>query len=322
MTSHTQKTENLHAVLGATGSLGINIVFELVNNGKQVVAVARNKKKAEEIFKDHDVIIRQADLMNLDELKDAIKGTSFVYHCGGLSYEKWLKFFPVMNTNILDAVKGEKAVLIYADNLYMYGKMQNSKINEGHPISKESKKGYLRHILANEILESHKKGEIQAVIARSGDFYGPNVTNGFVKPLFYNPIHDKSASWLIDSSQSHSLIFIKDMAKAMIKLAINPDTYGSIWHIPGDKAITGANFTRLIGSELGKEVKIKVLSLAMIKILSLFVPIVKELKELQFQWKYPFIIDGIKFKTRFPNYQATNHEEAITETITWFKSQE
>ncbi|MHA1109939.1 MAG: NAD-dependent epimerase/dehydratase family protein [Promethearchaeota archaeon] len=312
--------KKIHIVLGATGALGTNLVFELVNQGIDVIAVVRNLQKAEERFSNLKITIRQADLMKSEEVRKAIVGASVVYHCAGLPYTKWLRSFPKLNDNILCAVKKEHALLVYSDNLYMYGKMIGESIDETHPISKKSKKGYLRHIMAKKILDSHNNGEIKAVIARAGDFYGPFVDNGFCKPLFENPIKGKSSSWIGNSSQLHSLIYVKDMAKAMVKLAKNPDTYGSIWHIPGDEPISGKKFVSLIESEIGHgAVSIKVLSTGMIKTLGLFVPIVRELKELLFEWNYPYVINGSKYQNRFPQYQATAHKLAISQTLDWFK---
>ena len=50
-----------------------------------------------------------------------------------------------------------------------------------------------------------------------GAFYGPYVLNGFAEPLFQNPLNKKPVSWLVDSNQPHSLIYVKDMAEAVFR---------------------------------------------------------------------------------------------------------
>jgi hypothetical protein len=42
-------------------------------------------------------------------------------------------------------------------------------------------------------------------------------------------------------------------------------------------------------------------------------------KDLIDQWEYPFEIDGTKYKRIFKNSISTPHEEAIIETLEWFK---
>ena len=316
---NTQKPD-VHVVLGATGALGSNLVEELLNQKKKVVAVVRNLEKAHQRFNHPELIIREANLLQKEDVVAAVVGASIVYHCGGLPYKDWLEYFPTMNRNILDAVGPEGAVLVYADNLYCYGKMQHERIAENHPISHKSKKGSLRHQLATDILDAHNNGSIKAVIVRSGDYFGPFVRNGFAEPLFQNPLVGKAVSWIGNADKPHSLIYIKDMVNAILLLSENEDTYGKIWHISGDHALTGREYTKQIGAVLGTEVKVKVLKPVMMNILSPFVPILRELKDLSFEWMYPFIIDGSKFSQEFPEFIPTTHAEAIRETLDWFKA--
>ncbi len=89
----------------------------------------------------------------------------------------------------------------------------------------------------------------------------------------------------------------------------------------GAEAVTGREFITMIFEELNQEPKMKVLSESTIKILSMLVPIVKELKELNYEWKYPFIIDGTKYASTFNTTEYTDHTVAIKETVDWFKHQ-
>ncbi|MHA1200331.1 MAG: NAD-dependent epimerase/dehydratase family protein [Candidatus Heimdallarchaeaceae archaeon] len=315
-----RKIDGKAVVLGATGGLGSAVVFELSKRERSVVAVTRNIQKAKKLFQDINVEIRQADLMDQKDTIDAVQGSDVVYHCANVNYTKWLKEFPIINNNILAAVKEVGANLVFADNLYMYGKMQGDKISEEHPLNAESKKGKLRIRLAEQILDAHSNGEINAVIVRFGDFYGPNVVNGFTKPLLENPVKGKAATWLEDLDKKHSLMYIRDAARGMVTASEHPNSYGQIFHVEGAEPVTGREFISMIFQELNQEPKMKVLSENTIKILSLFIPIVKELKELIYEWKYPFIIDGTKYASTFKTTEHTSHNVAIKETLDWFKA--
>ena len=319
MSNKNQKKINGKAVvLGATGGLGSAVVFELVKRERSVIAVTRKLQKARKMFQNIDVEIRQADLMNQEQTLTAVQGADVVYHCANVLYTKWLKEFPIINNNILAAVKEAGANLVFADNLYMYGEMQGDKISEEHPLNAESKKGKLRVRLAKQILDAHSKGDINAVIVRFGDFYGPNVVNGFTKPLLENPVKGKAATWLVDIDKKHSLMYIDDAAKGMVTASENPYSYGQIFHIEGAKPVTGREFLTMIFQELNQEPNMKVLSENTIKILAMFIPIVKELKEMTYEWKYPFIIDGTKYASTFNTTEHTAHNVAIKETLDWF----
>ncbi len=314
-----KKIDGKAVVLGATGGLGSAVVFELAKRERSVIAVTRNLQKARKLFQNIDVEIRQADLMDQEQTLTAVQGADVVYHCANVQYTKWLKEFPIINNNILAAVKEVGANLVFADNLYMYGKMQGNKISEEHPLNAEGKKGKLRIRLAKQILDAHTKGDINAVIVRFGDFYGPNAVNGFTKPLLESPAKGKAATWLIDLDKKHSLIYVQDAAKGIVTTSEYLSSYGQVFHIEGAEPVSGREFLTMIFQELNQESNMKVLSENTIKILALFIPIVKELKELIYEWKYPFVIDGTKYASTFNTTEHTTHNIAIKDTLDWFK---
>ena len=316
--ANQKKIEGKAVVLGATGGLGSAVVLELAKRERSVIVVTRNTQKAKKLFQDINVEIRQADLMEQEETIKAVQDAEVVYHCANVNYTKWLKEFPIINNNILSAVKEVGANLVFADNLYMYGEMQGDKISEEHPLNAEGKKGKLRIRLAKQILDAHSEGEINAVIVRFGDFYGPNVVNGFTKPLLEDPVKGKAATWLVDLDKKHSLMYIHDAAKGIVTASEDPNSYGQIFHVEGAEPVTGREFLNMIYQELNQEPKMKVLSEGTIKLLSIFIPIVKELKEMTYEWKHPFIIDGTKYSSTFNTTEHTAHNVAIKETLYWF----
>ena len=197
--------------------------------------------------------------------------------------------------------------------------MQEEKISEKHPENATSKKGLLRKKLAEELMVAHKEGRIKAVIVRTGDYYGPNVVNGFTTPLFQNPLAGKPAAWIGSLDQKHSLIYIDDVAEGLVTAAERPELFGQIWHVEGAEPVTGQEFIEMIYSQVGIQKKIRVLKRGTMNFLSPFVPIVKELKELLDEWEYPFIIDGTKFKETTGVSHYTPHKVAIEKTCIWFK---
>jgi nucleoside-diphosphate-sugar epimerase len=320
MENKKQEKEALNVILGANGALGSAIVRELAKDGKRVRCVVRNTIHANKLFEGLNIEIFQADILEYNQLEQAVQGATVVYHCVGIPYTKWLKLFPKIQDNIVKVLTSSDSILVYADNLYMYGKMNGEEITEKHPHLAQSKKGMLRSKLANELLELHTKGDLQVVIARFGDFFGPNVVNGFSLPLFKNPLKNKPASWIGNLDQKHSLIYIDDAAKGIISLAQQPEMYGQVWHIDGAEAVTGREFITLVFEQLDKKPKMKVLKKGTIAVLGTFIPLVKEIHELLDQWEKPFIINGDKFASKIDGYSTTPHTEAIQETLGWFEA--
>jgi hypothetical protein len=57
----------------------------------------------------------------------------------------------------------------------------------------------------------------------------------------------------------------------------------------------------------------------MMKLLGLFVPILKEMSEMMYQFDRPFNFDSSKFINRF-NYKPKTNSEAVSETIKLLKN--
>jgi nucleoside-diphosphate-sugar epimerase len=55
------------------------------------------------------------------------------------------------------------------------------------------------------------------------------------------------------------------------------------------------------------------------KMVGMFIPEVKEMVEMLYEFDQPFIVDSSKFERTF-GMQATPMRDAIQETVAWFKS--
>jgi hypothetical protein len=71
------------------------------------------------------------------------------------------------------------------------------------------------------------------------------------------------------------------LRKALVLLALTPDAYQQVWHLPVDRPISPAEVATLINKELGTNLKVSYISDWMMPLLTLFIPILKEVKEMK-----------------------------------------
>src|SRR5205814_3179054 len=111
---------------------------------------------------------------NYDQVLQAVKGSDIVYLLIGLDYkiEVWQEQWPKIMHNTIKACKEVNAKLIFFDNVYMYGKV-DGVMTEETPFRPVSEKGEVRASIATMLLKEMRAGNIQALIARAADFYGP-----------------------------------------------------------------------------------------------------------------------------------------------------
>lgn len=70
----------IHTVTGATGFIGNNLVRVLREKGKNVRSVIKTGRKHIKEIKNLETEIKYANLNNKDELREALRGSSIVYH--------------------------------------------------------------------------------------------------------------------------------------------------------------------------------------------------------------------------------------------------
>ncbi|MCY7353091.1 MAG: NAD-dependent dehydratase, partial [Cytophagaceae bacterium] len=87
-----------------------------------------------------------------------------------------------------------------------------------------------------------------------------------------------------------------------------------VWHLPTHpQRLTGRQWVELFANELNVKPKASVLPLWILSALGLFVPIMKELREMGYQYDRDYFFDSSKFNNRF-DFVPTSPAEGVRET--------
>src|SRR6185295_12064009 len=71
------------------------------------------------------------------------------------------------------AAQASGARLVSMENVYMYGRPNGQPLTETRPYAARTRKGTLRARMARELLAAHQAGNVQVVIGRASDYFGP-----------------------------------------------------------------------------------------------------------------------------------------------------
>ena len=303
----------MQTILGSGGAIGSLLAKELLKYTDKVRLVARNPQKvndADELFK--------ADLTNASEVLKSVEGSEVVYLCVGLPYQLkvWQQQWPAVMQNTINACIQHNAKLVFIDNVYMYSQDAIPHMTEESPLNPPSQKGKIRLQIAQMLIDEVAKGTLTALIARSADFYGPDVKTSVLKiSVFDNFQKGKKAMWLSDATKIHSFTYTPDIAKATALLGNTADAYGQVWHLPtSTEKLTGIDFIKMIAAEMKVKPAYNTFSKFMISALGLFLPILRELKEMQYQNDQNYFFDSSKFQQRF-GISGTNYADGVKEIV-------
>jgi nucleoside-diphosphate-sugar epimerase len=133
--------------------------------------------------------------------------------------------------------------------------------------------------------------------------------------VYKNLSMNKKAQWIFDAKKKHSFTYIPDAAKATAILGNTPAAYNQIWNLPTDpNSLTGEEWINLFAKEMGKSNKYTLLPAWGVKILGMFVPIMKELYEMRYQADHDFFFDSSKFEKYF-NFKPTTYQDGVKEIL-------
>ncbi len=305
----------LHTILGANGTIATELIPVLKAHHEKIRLVSRSAKKVEgtEAIK--------ADVLNYEQVLNAIRGSEVVYLLIGITYnaEIWKKEWPVIMRNVINACKVTGAKLIFFDDVYMYGRVIG-EMTEDTPYHPTSKKGMVRMEVAQMLQREMAAGSIKSAIARAVDFYGPRVTDKSAAStlVFANMKKGKKAQWFINADVPRSYNYTPDAARALYILATNEKSFGQVWHLPSvSPALTGRQFIKLSAKYMNASEKFTVLPKWALKLIGWFNPFMKEAYEMNYQDEFAFRFNSSKFEKAF-HFIPTPYEQAIKTTAEWF----
>ena len=305
-----------HVILGAGGSIGNALTNELLSTNENVRLVSRRNYLIEgaESF--------QGDISSYHDTLNSVKNADVVYLCAGLAYDSdvWSEMWPKIMQNAIDACKKVNAKLIFFDNVYMYGKV-DGKMTEKSPYNPCSRKGEIRANIAIMLQDEMRSNNLQGIIARSADLYGPYITQSSVPYImaFNNMLKGKKAQWLVDADKFHSFTYTIDCAKAMKLLSQKDECFQQVWHMPTcNPGITGKMFIEMIAKELGVSPDFSILKKWMVRMAGFFNKSIFESYEMLYQSENEYYFDSTKFNEYF-DFKPTSYQDGIRESIKFYK---
>ncbi len=302
----------MQTILGANGQIAEELVRELHRNyTNDIRLVSRNPKK----INDSDQLF-PANLMDKEATEKAVEGSEIAYLTVGLpmNSQLWEEQFPVMVRNTIDACKKHNCKLVFFDNTYMYAKTSEPQTEESSfmPVGRKST---VRAEIATMLLGEINNKNLNAVICRAPEFYGPNKTQSITNSLIFENIkkHKKLKVPVADNTK-RTLIWTPDASKAMALIGNTPNAYNQTWHLPcDDSRPTYKELISLISKIYEKSFDYSIIKMWQFKLGSLFNKQANELLELLPRYKFDNIFVSDKFKAKFPAFKITTFESGISQ---------
>jgi nucleoside-diphosphate-sugar epimerase len=304
------------SVIGSNGGTGAAIVDELISQGFiniLGITISGNEKWG------RNLKVIQADALDQNQLIQATKGSEIIFGAFNASQytdKSWADEFPVFMDNFIECGKVNNAKLIFLDNVYSYENQESKNAyNENTSIIPYNTKGKIRQGVAKQFLDGLKKYNLTGNIIKSSDLYGPYSLNSVIGDRYFKALFEKNVTEIIPlGNNPHSLTYTRDLGKIAVSTAIS-DNQPIVIHTPNAAAKGYEDMVRMTYKYTAKIPKESKSPMFMFHFLALFIPPIKSMLGMMYQWNNKFVIDSLYNKAFLP----TNLESGMKETVQWFK---
>jgi len=305
---------SLHLVVG-NGPAGAATAELLAGQGHQVRVVSRSDQQPRA-----GIEHVKLDATDTAALTAAAAGAAAVINCACPPYHRWPQEWPALASSVLAAAEASGAVLVTLGNLYAYGPVDGA-LTEDLPLAATGPKGSTRAAVWAQAWEAHQRGRVRMTEARPSDFFGPGVTDGghLAGRVMPQLLQGKTIRVMGNPDAPHSWTYLPDVARTLARLAQEEQAWGRAWHVPTAPALS----TRAMIGELAARAgvtapAVRPVPAAVLRAASVTSPLLRELREVRYQFDRPFVVDSSAYSARFGE-GPTPPDDQIQTTVAWWR---
>jgi nucleoside-diphosphate-sugar epimerase len=301
------------------GPIGRATAARLIAEGREVIVAQRNAPS--DLPK--GATFAPVDALDRDAVIKVVRGSGQFVVTIGFAYSGalWRDVWPTVISNFVAACKATGARMVFVDNLYMYGP-QTRPLIETMTLSYHGLKPAARSAATRVWMAAAAAGEARVAALRPPDFYGPGVGRSFLGDTSIGKlVQGKPAVFVGSPDVLHDYAYVPDVARAATTLLDAPDSaFGQAWHMPCAPTRTTRDILQIAADTLGVKLRISAMPAWMLGPSAMFSPLLRELKEMRFQWDRPYEVDASRFKAAFWS-DVTPFETGVAETALAFRAE-
>jgi nucleoside-diphosphate-sugar epimerase len=313
--------DELHVVVGA-GPIGSGIARALAERGRRVKIVTRSGSGPEDVGVERVA----ADAADASALATIAGGAAAIYNCANPPYHRWPELWPPIAAAMLGAAEKSGAVLVTISNLYGYGPAQPAggydaahPMTEQTPLAATGKKGKVRAQMWADALKAHQAGRARVVELRASDYVGIGANAVLGERVVPRVLKGQAVTLLGRTDRPRTWSYTGDVAALAVVVGRDERAWGQAWHVPSGEPRTQRQAVDDIARMAGvKSVPVRTAPGAVLYAMGMFSPLMRELRETQYQFTEDFVMDSSAAQLAF-GLEATPWDSVLAEIISSYK---
>lgn len=308
-------------VLGPSGGIGGEMLRQLVANGWKVRALKRGLGVASRV--DGGVEWINGDAMQAQDVGRASEGCSVIVHAvNPPGYRGWGQQVLPMIENTIAAAAAQGATIVLPGTVYNYGPDAFPVLHEDALQRPLTRKGKIRVEMEKRLQEASERENVQVIVVRAGDFFGPGARNNWLSQGMIQPGHVPTEIKLPSAPGiGHQYAYLPDVAATMIALLDKREQLPAFsnFHMAGywdhDGSEFGQAIKRVVEAHGGKPPKLKSFPWWLIRLAAPFNETLREMMEMRYLWQRAVRMENQQLRQLLGSEPHTPLETALTRTL-------
>ena len=301
-------------VLGVNGHIGRAVAEAFVAAGWEVSGMARTNRHSIP-----GVRFVAGDADSVESMRQAIGSIDLVVNALNLPYASWDKGRKeAQMARVLEALGTSGKTMLFPGNIYNFNQADRL-VTPGLAQRPQTPRGAIRVRVEQMFRQASERGDIQAIILRAGDFYGPHSTGDwFDQAILRNAAKGRVATMGL-SGVGHSWAYLPDLARAFEALGAMRRTLGAFedFHFAGH-FVTPEQMASAIRQAAPRPVTVSSFPLILLKLAGLVEPVMREISKMDYLWRHPMELRDERLEALLGKGFATPFEAAIAATAAPF----
>lgn len=319
MTTDTHPTQTI-LIIGATGGIGHAVARAFLQAGWQVRALTRHADpSAIDIPGLQGVQWQGGDALREADVERASRGADCIFHgANPPNYRNWRELALPMLANAIAAARVSGARLLFPGNVYNFGPDAWPLISETSPQHPLTRKGAVR-VEMEAMLQAAAAQGVRSIVLRAGDFFGGHGPSSWFTTTMIRPHRPlRRVIFPGEPQVGHAWAYLPDLAQTFLQLAQGQEQLGDfeVFHFGGHWLPRNAEVVEAIKRVAGQpRLPVHRLPWPLIRLLSPFVNLLREITEMRYLWQVPVRLDNRKLVTFLGAEPHTELDTAVKHSL-------
>lgn len=305
-------------MLGINGTIGAHVTRSLLQQGRRVRALVRDRNAAITLWgEEANIEWIDGDALDRDVVIRAAQGAGTIFHAvNPANYRNWGKLvLPMIDNSIAAARAADGARIVLPGTIYNFDPAKTPLITADSPQTARNEKGRIRAELERRL--KAVSDECPVLILRAGDFIGSGARSSWFVQALVQP--GKPVTRLLNPGKGvgHSWAYLPDLAQAFTQLLAISDKlepfeclqFRGIWDADGTL------LPNAIREAVWRDVPERAFPWWLMRLLSPFGGFPAAVRDVEPYWRNPIRLDNSRLVALLGSEPHTPVNVAIRDTL-------